>query len=191
MKASVFMTGKQGRGSIVRGDRGDGSGTSRPLCIAPDVTLGKDVKLSKFINLYGCEIGDHTKIGPFVEIQKNAKIGKNCKISSHTFICEGVTIEDNVFVGHGVTFTNDSYPRSTTPEGDLKTERDWNVEPTLVKKGASIGSGATILPNLIIGENALVGAGSVVTRDVPADAIVAGNPARVQRFLTTVLKATK
>ena len=184
MKASLFMTGKQGRGSIVRGERGNGSDTNRPLCIAPDVTLGKDVKLSKFINLYGCEIGDQTKIGAFVEIQKNAKIGKNCKISSHTFICEGATIEDNVFVGHGVTFTNDSYPRSTTPEGDLKTERDWNVEPTLVKKGASIGSGATILPNLIIGENALVGAGSVVTRDVPANAIVVGNPARVQRFLT-------
>jgi acetyltransferase-like isoleucine patch superfamily enzyme len=184
MKASLFMTGKQGRRSIVRGERGNGSDASQSLCIAPDVILGKNVKLSKFINLYGCEIGDQTKIGAFVEIQKNAKIGKNCKISSHTFICEGVTIEDDVFVGHGVTFTNDSYPRSTTPEGDLKTERDWNVEPTLVKKGASIGSGATILPNLIIGENALVGAGSVVTRDVPVDAIVAGNPARVQRFLT-------
>jgi len=154
------------------------------VAISPDVRLGENVKLSKFINLYGCEVGDETKIGAFVEIQKNAVVGKRCKISSHTFICEGVTIEDNVFVGHGVTFTNDSYPRSTTPEGDLKTERDWNVEPTLVKKGASIGSGATILPNLIIGENALVGAGSVVTRDVPAGAIVAGNPARIQRFLT-------
>ena len=179
------MTGKHGRGTIVRGERGNGSDTNRSLFIAPDVTLGKNVKLSQFVNLYGCEIGDQTKIGPFVEIQKNAKIGKNCKISSHTFICEGVTIEENVFVGHGVTFTNDSYPRSTTPEGHLKTERDWNVEPTLVKKGASIGSGATILPNLIIGENALVGAGSVVTRDVPANAIVVGNPARVRRLLTT------
>ena len=146
--------------------------------------LGRNVRIHAFVNLYGCEIGDETLLGTFVEIQKGAKIGDRCKISSHTFICEGVTIEDNVFVGHGVTFTNDSYPRSTTPEGDLKTERDWNVEPTLVKRGASIGSGATILPNLIIGENALVGAGSVVTRDVPADAIVAGNPARVQRFLT-------
>ena len=191
MKASVFMTRKQDRRSIVRGERGNGSDTNRSLCVAPDVTLGKDVKLSQFINLYGCEIGDQTKIGPFVEIQRNAKIGRNCKISSHTFICEGVTIEDNVFVGHGVTFTNDSYPRSTTPEGDLKTEKDWSVEPTLVKKGASIGSGATILPNLIIGENSLVGAGSVVTRDVPADAIVAGNPARVQRILAPLLKATK
>ena len=151
----------------------------------PDVQLGKDVKLSKFINLYGCEVGDHTKIGAFVEIQKNAKIGKNCKISSHTFICEGVTIEDHVFVGHGVTFINDSYPRATTPEGELQTEKDWKVEPTLVKKGASIGSGATILSNLVIGENAIVGAGSVVTRDVPGNAIVAGNPARLLRLITT------
>lgn len=154
-------------------------------CISPDVQLGKGVKLSKFINLYGCEVGDHTKIGAFVEIQKNAKVGKNCKISSHTFICEGVTIEDHVFVGHGVTFINDSYPRATTPEGELQTEKDWKVEPTLVKKGASIGSGATILSNLVIGENAIVGAGSVVTRDVPSNAIVAGNPATLLRLITT------
>lgn len=150
------------------------------LCIADDVKLGKDVKLSKFINLYGCVIGDGTKIGAFVEIQKNAFIGKNCKIQSHTFICEGVTIEDEVFVGHGVTFTNDSYPRATTG-GKLQTEADWKVEPTLVKKGASIGSGTTILANLTIGENAIIGAGSVVTKDVPANTIAAGNPARVKR----------
>lgn len=156
-------------------------------CIAHDVQLGKGVKLSNFINLYGCEVGDHTKIGAFVEIQKNAKIGKNCKISSHSFICEGVTIEDNVFVGHGVTFINDSYPRATTPEGELQTENDWKVEPTLVKRGASIGSGATILPNLLIGEYALVGAGSVVTRDVPDHAIVAGNPARLLRLVAPEL----
>ncbi len=157
-------------------------------CIAPDVQLGKDVKLSKFINLYGCEIGDDTKIGAFVEIQKNAKVGKNCKISSHTFICERVIIEDNVFVGHGVTFLNDSYPRATTPEGQLQSEKDWKVEPTLVKKGASIGSGATILANLVIGENALVGAASVVTRDVPDNAIVAGNPAKLLRLIAPELR---
>src|SRR5947209_1798291 len=156
---------------------------NRYLCIAPDVKLGKGVKFSKFINLYGCEVGDETKIGAFVEIQKNAKIGKNCKISSHTFICEGVTIEDNVFVGHGVTFINDSYPRATTPEGELKTEKDWKLEPTVVRRGASIGSGATILSNLIIGENALVGAGSVVTKDVPANVIVVGNPAKILRCI--------
>lgn len=149
--------------------------------ITPDVKLGKDVRLSKFINLYGCEIGDSTKIGAFVEIQKNAKVGSNCKISSHTFICEGVIIEDGVFVGHGVTFINDTYPRSTTAGGGLQTEQDWKVEKTLVKKGASIGSGATILANVVIGENAIIGAGSVVTKDVPADTIVAGNPARVLR----------
>jgi acetyltransferase-like isoleucine patch superfamily enzyme len=159
--------------------------------VAPDVKLGKDVKFSKFINLYGCEIGDNTKLGAFVEIQKNATVGKNCKISSHTFICEGVTIEDNVFIGHSVTFTNDSYPRATAADGGLQTEADWKVEPTVVKKGASIGSGATILPNLIIGENALVGAGSVVTRDVPPDCIVAGNPARFVRSLTPVSKESK
>src|SRR5947209_19907894 len=158
------------------------------LCVAPDVKLGKDVKLSKFINLYGCEVGDQTKIGAFVEIQKNAKIGKNCKISSHTFVCEGVTIEDDVFVGHGVTFINDVYPRATTSEGQLQTEKDWKVEPTLVKKGASLGSGATILSNLVIGENALVGAGSVVTHDVPDNAIVAGNPARLRRLVAPELK---
>lgn len=150
--------------------------------IAPDVKLGRGVKLSRFINLYGCAVGDETKIGAFVEVQKNATIGKRCKISSHTFICEGVTIEDYVFVGHGVTFTNDIYPRATTTSGQLQTEQDWNVGKTLVKRGASIGSGATILSNLVIGENALVGAGSVVTKEVPANAIVAGNPARVLRF---------
>jgi acetyltransferase-like isoleucine patch superfamily enzyme len=145
--------------------------------------LGKDVRLSKFINLYGCEIGDETKIGAFVEIQKNATVGKRCKISSHTFICEGVKIEDNVFIGHGVTFINDSYPHATTAKGELQTEADWNVETTLVSKGASVGSGSTILCRVTIGENAIVGAGSVVTKDVPANAVVAGNPARVLRFL--------
>ncbi len=164
---------------------------SQYQCVAPDVQLGKDVRLSKFINLYGCEVGDHSKIGAFVEIQKNSKIGRNCKISSHTFICEGVTIEDDVFVGHGVTFINDSYPRSTTLEGNLQTEQDWKVEKTLVKKGASIGSGVTILSKLIIGRNALVGAGSMVTRDVPDNAIVAGNPARVLRMIAPELAAAK
>lgn len=154
------------------------------VSIAPDVKLGRDVKLSKFINLYGCEVGDETKIGAFVEIQKNASIGKRCKISSHTFICEGVTIEDNVFVGHSVAFINDSYPRATTTEGGLQTESDWKVERTLVKEGASIGSGSTILANVTIGENAIVGAGSVVTRDVPANSIAYGNPARVHRQIT-------
>lgn len=149
--------------------------------IAPDVKLGKGVKLSKFINLYGCEIGDETKIGAFVEIQKNASVGRRCKISSHTFVCEGVTIEDNVFIGHGVTFINDLYPRATTPEGNLQTERDWHVERTLVKRGASVGSGSTVLSNVTIGENSIVGAGSVVTRDVPPNVIVAGNPAKVLR----------
>ena len=157
-------------------------------CIAPDVRLGKNVKLSQFVNLYGCEVGDSTKIGAFVEIQKNARIGKNCKVSSHSFVCEGVTIEDDVFVGHGVTFINDSYPRATT-NGRLQTENDWKVEPTRVKKGASIGSGATILSNVTIGKNALVGAGSVVTRDVPDNAIVAGNPARVLRMLAEEQRA--
>lgn len=152
-------------------------------CIAEDVKLGANVRLSKFINLYGCEIGDETKIGAFVEIQKNAKIGRRCKISSHTFICEGVTIEDNVFVGHGVMFTNDTYPRSTNSDGSLQNEADWKVERTIVKRGASIGTGATILPNTCIGENAIVGAGSVVTKDVPANAIIAGNPAKVLRCL--------
>ena len=153
------------------------------LCVAPDVRLGRDVKLSKFINLYGCEIGDETKIGAFVEVQKNAQIGKRCKISSHTFVCEGVVIEDNVFIGHGVTFINDSYPRATCNEGRLQTEADWSVERTVVKTGASIGSGATILSRLTIGENAIVGAGSTVTKDVPENAIVAGNPAKILRNL--------
>ena len=153
------------------------------LCVAPDVRLGRDVKLSKFINLYGCEIGDETKIGAFVEVQKNAQIGKRCKISSHTFVCEGVVIEDNVFIGHGVTFINDSYPRATSDEGRLQTEADWSVERTVVKTGASIGSGATILSRLTIGENAIVGAGSTVTKDVPENAIVAGNPAKILRNL--------
>jgi acetyltransferase-like isoleucine patch superfamily enzyme len=151
------------------------------VSIAPSVKLGRDVKLSKFINLYGCEIGDETKIGAFVEIQKNATVGKRCKISSHTFVCEGVTIEDNVFIGHGVMFINDSYPRATTEGGELQTEADWKVERTVIKKGASIGTGVTILANITIGENAIVGAGSVVTKDVPANTIVAGNPARVLR----------
>ena len=153
------------------------------LSIAPDVKLGEGVKLSKFINLYGCEIGAHTKIGAFVEVQKRATVGKNCKISSHTFICEGVSIADNVFVGHGVTFINDSYPRATNPDGSLQTEADWRVETTRVEKGASIGSGATILSGIVIGENALVGAGSVVTRDVPPSAVVARNPAKVLRYV--------
>jgi acetyltransferase-like isoleucine patch superfamily enzyme len=151
--------------------------------IAPDVKLGENVKLARFINLYGCAVGDNTKIGAFVEIQKNATVGRNCKISSHSFICEGVTIEDDVFIGHGVMFINDSYPRATTGNGNLQTETDWKVERTVVRKGASIGSGATILANVTIGENALVGAGSVVTRDVPPNAVVAGNPARVFRYL--------
>lgn len=160
-------------------------------CIAPSVKLGRDVKLSKFINLYGCEIGDETKIGAFVEIQKNASVGRCCKISSHTFVCEGVTIEDNVFIGHGVTFINDTYPRATTPDGELQTEQDWRVEPTLVKRGASIGSGSTILPNVVIGENAIVGAGSVVTRDVAPNTIVAGNPARVLRSTSSIESVSK
>jgi acetyltransferase-like isoleucine patch superfamily enzyme len=160
-------------------------------CIAPDVKLGEGVRLSKFINLYGCAIGDGTKIGAFVEIQKNATVGKNCKISSHTFVCEGVTIEDGVFIGHSVTFINDSYPRATTDDGGLQTEKDWTVERTLVKKGASIGSGSTILSQVVIGERAIVGAGSVVTRDVPANAIVAGNPARVLRYIAPETSVTK
>ena len=160
-------------------------------CIAPDVKLGAGVRVSKFINPYGFEVGDNTKIGAFVEIQKNAKVGNNCKISSHTFICEGVTIEDNVFVGHGVTFINDTYPRAITPNGELQTEQDWNVEPTLVKHGASIGSGATILANITIGENALIGAGSIVTRDVPANTIVAGYPARPLRSLNDATKLVR
>ena len=158
--------------------------------IADDVKLGADVRLSKFINLYGCEIGDETKIGAFVEIQKNATVGKRCKISSHTFICEGVVIEDNVFIGHGVMFTNDAYPRATTAAGNLQTEADWSVAPTVIRRSASIGSGATILCNLSIGENAIVGAGAVVTKDVPPNAVVAGNPARVLRFIDPEPEAT-
>lgn len=160
-------------------------------CIAPDVKLGANVRLSKFINLYGCAIGDETKIGAFVEIQKNAAIGRRCKISSHTFVCEGVTIEDNVFVGHNVAFINDTFPRATTDGGQLQTEADWKVETTLVKKGASIGSGCTILANVTIGENAIVGAGSVVTRDVPPNAVVFGNPARVHRYIDQSMEVTK
>jgi len=152
------------------------------VCIAADVKLGRGVRLSKFINMYGCEVGDETKIGAFVEIQKNARVGCRCKISSHTFICEGVDIEDNVFIGHGVTFINDSYPRATAADGELQTETDWNVEATVIRKGASIGSGSTILSKITVGENAIVGAGSVVTKDVPANAIVAGNPAKFLRF---------
>jgi acetyltransferase-like isoleucine patch superfamily enzyme len=171
---------------------GDGSGKGHlhmnpHLCIASDVRIGENVKLSQFINLYGCAIGDNTKIGAFVEIQKNASVGKNCKISSHTFVCEGVTIEDEVFVGHGVIFINDIYPRAATLEGTLQTEQDWEVRKTLIRKGASIGSGVTILANVTVGENAIVGAGSVVTKDVPARMIVAGNPARVLREIVTNL----
>jgi len=151
--------------------------------IAPDVKLGENVKIFAFVNLYGCTIGDNTKIGTFVEIQKGAAIGRNCKISSHTFICEGVTVEDEVFIGHGVTFINDLYPRATTAGGGLQTEDDWKVIPTVVKRGASIGSGATILAGVTIGEQAIGGAGSVVTRDVPPRTVVAGNPARILRSL--------
>ncbi|MFH0881158.1 MAG: acyltransferase [Lentisphaerota bacterium] len=147
--------------------------------IAPDVLLGKNVKIFDFTNLYGCSVGDNSKIGTFVEIQKGAHIGRNCKISSHTFICEGVTIEDCVFIGHNVTFINDKLPRAANPDGSLQKETDWVCVPTLVKSGASIGSGATILCGITIGEKAMVGAGSVVTRDVPAGALVAGNPARI------------
>lgn len=157
-------------------------------CVTSDVKLGANVKLAQFVNLYGCEIGDDTKIGAFVEVQKNAKIGERCKISSHTFICEGVTIEDNVFVGHGVVFINDVYPRATTSDGRLQTAADWKVDKTVVRKGASIGSGCTILANVTIGENALVGAGSVVTKDVPANMIVAGNPARVLREVKKMME---
>jgi acetyltransferase-like isoleucine patch superfamily enzyme len=160
-------------------------------CVAADVKLGQNVKLAQFVNLYGCEIGDDTKIGAFVEIQKNAKIGTKCKISSHTFVCEGVTIEDNVFIGHNVAFINDTYPRATTPDGGLQTERDWSVEPTLIKRGASIGSGATILCNVTVGEYAIVGAGSVVTKNVPPNTVVAGNPARVLRNVLETVGSAK
>jgi acetyltransferase-like isoleucine patch superfamily enzyme len=161
------------------------------VCIAPDVKLGRDVKLSKFINLYGCEVGDESKIGAFVEIQKKATVGKRCKISSHTFICEGVTIEDNVFIGHGVMFINDTYPRATAADGGLQTEGDWKVERTIIKKGASVGSGSTILSNITIGENAIVGAGSVVTKDVAPNCIVAGNPARILRYIEQTMEVAK
>jgi UDP-2-acetamido-3-amino-2,3-dideoxy-glucuronate N-acetyltransferase len=154
-----------------------------PLRIAPDVKLGKEVRLFAFVNLYGCEIGDESKIGTFVEIQKGAKIGRRCKISSHTFICEGVTIEDEVFVGHNVTFINDLFPRATTGSGQLQTEADWECKKTLVKQGASIGSSVTLLAGITIGEYALIGAGSVVTKDVPPYAVVAGNPAKILRIL--------
>lgn len=162
--------------------------------IAANVILGKNVVLNEFINLYGCQIGNNTKIGTFVEIQKNAYVGKNCKISSHTFICEGVTIEDNVFIGHDVTFINDPYPRATNKKDQLQTEDDWVCESTIVKRGASIGSGATLLPKIIVGENAIIGAGSVVTKDVPPNTIVAGNPAKVLRKIdhkVTKLKMMK
>jgi acetyltransferase-like isoleucine patch superfamily enzyme len=157
----------------------------KPGCvhIAPDVKLGVNVIIYAFVNLYGCEIGDESKIGTFVEIQKGAKIGKRVKVSSHSFICEGVTIEDEVFIGHGVMFINDKYPRSTTPVGQLQTDNDWACIPTLIKRGASIGSNATILCGVTVGEEAIVGAGSVVTRDVPPKTIVAGNPATIVRTL--------
>jgi acetyltransferase-like isoleucine patch superfamily enzyme len=151
--------------------------------IASDVKLGKDVRIFAFVNLYGCTIGDNSKVGAFVEIQKNARIGANVKVSSHTFICEGVTIEDDVFIGHNVSFINDKFPRSTAPGGGLQTEADWTVVPTVVKRGASIGTSVTILCGVTIGENAIVGAGSVVTRDVPANCIVAGVPAKVLKRL--------
>jgi len=147
--------------------------------IAPNVKLGRDVKIYAFVNLYGCEIGDESKIGAFVEIQKGARIGRRVKVSSHTFICEGVTIEDGVFIGHGVMFINDKYPHATNESGELQTEADWKVIPTIVKQGASIGSNATILCGLTIGEGSIVGAGSVVTHDVPPGTVVAGNPARI------------
>ncbi len=149
--------------------------------IAPDVKLGKGVRIFNFVNMYGCEVDDNSKIGAFVEIQKGVKIGKNCKISSHTFICEGVTIEDNVFIGHNVSFINDKHPRATNADGSMQTEADWKVVPTLVRTGASIGTSATILCGVTIGENAIVGAGSVVTKDVPPNSIVAGVPARVHK----------
>ena len=183
--ASEVHNGHRGSGKL----NGSAVKSQEYVCIAPTVKLGKNVKFSKFINLYGCEVGHDTKIGAFVEIQKNAKVGRRCKISSHTFICEGVTIEDEVFVGHNVTFVNDTFPRATSESGALQTEADWKVETTLVKKGASIGSGATILANVVIGEHALIGGGAVVTKDVPANAIVAGNPAKVVRLMKSGAKS--
>ena len=157
------------------------NGMSVPQCIAPDVKLGRNVRIHAFVNLYGCEIGDDTRVGAFVEIQKGAKIGERCKISSHTFICEGVTLESEVFIGHSVTFINDRLPRATGGDGRLKTEADWNCQRTLVERGASIGSGVTLLGGIKIGQNAMVGAGSVVTKNVPANATVVGNPARIMK----------
>jgi len=148
-------------------------------CVSKDVKLGRNVKMSKFVNLYGCEVGDNTKIGAFVEVQKNASIGRNCKISSHTFVCEGVRIGNGVFVGHNVSFINDKYPQAVNPDGSLKAERDWKVVKTIVEDGASVGTSATILCGVRIGKKAIVGAGAVVTKDVPAGAVVAGNPARI------------
>jgi len=153
------------------------------ICIAPDVRLGEDVKIYAYVNMYGCEVGDGSKIGTFVEIQKGAKIGRRVKVSSHTFICEGVTIEDEVFIGHSVTFINDRYPHATNTDGSTQTEADWTLERTMVKRRASIGSGSTILCGVCIGENAIVGAGSVVTHDVPDNAVVVGNPARFLRWV--------
>lgn len=158
--------------------------------IAPDVRLGQRVRIYGFVNLYGCEIGDDVKIGAFVEIQKGVKIGHRCKISSHSFLCEGVTVEDEVFIGHNVTFINDRYPRATAASGALQTEQDWECVPTLIKRGASIGSSATLLCGITIGEHAVVGAGSVVTKDVPPGAVVAGNPARILKTLTNIDRQT-
>ena len=179
----MTLAGRENLASMLTGEAVNNSSWDFSR-VAPDVRLGRNVQIHAFVNLYGCEIGDETRIGAFVEIQKGAKIGENCKISSHTFICEGVTIESCVFVGHGVTFVNDRYPRATNAAGRLLGDRDWHCQSTLIKRGASIGSGATLLGGITIGENAIVGAGSVVTRDVPADAIVAGNPARLLRKTT-------
>ena len=154
--------------------------------VASDVKMGNNVSIHAFVNLYGCSVGDNSRIGAFVEIQKNVEVGKNVKVSSHTFICEGVTLEDGVFVGHHVVFINDRHPRATNQNGQLQTEADWSIQPTLIKRGASIGSGSVILCNVTIGENAMIGAGSVVTRDVPANAVVVGNPARIIRYCETI-----